>query len=89
MMLAVVSSWLGYLAWNLCSRRLPVSLTGQMVVFETLFALLYGFIYSQRIPDLQETAAILLLLGGVLVTVHYHQLSRRGYSGNSPEVKGS
>ncbi|EOF7791008.1 DMT family transporter, partial [Klebsiella pneumoniae] len=89
MMLAVVSSWLGYLAWNLCSRRLPVSLTGQMVVFETLFALLYGFIYSQRIPDLQETAAILLLLGGVLVTVHYHQLSRRGYAGNSPEVKGS
>ncbi|STT62414.1 putative cationic amino acid transport protein [Raoultella ornithinolytica] len=64
MMLAVVSSWLGYLAWNLCSRRLPVSLTGQMVVFETLFALLYGFIYSQRIPDLQETAAILLLLAG-------------------------
>jgi hypothetical protein len=57
--------------------------------FETLFALLYGFIYSQRIPDLQETAAILLLLGGVLVTVHYHQLSRRGYAGNSPEVKGS
>ncbi|HBY5849875.1 TPA: EamA/RhaT family transporter, partial [Klebsiella pneumoniae] len=52
-------------------------------------ALLYGFIYSQRIPDLQETAAILLLLGGVLVTVHYHQLSRRGYAGNSPEVKGS
>ncbi|MGU0056104.1 hypothetical protein ACVXG7_10845 [Enterobacter hormaechei] len=47
------------------------------------------FIYSQRIPDLQETAAILLLLGGVLVTVHYHQLSRRGYAGNSPEVKGS
>lgn len=89
MMLAVVSSWLGYLAWNLCSRRLPVSLTGQMVVFETLFALLYGFIYSQRIPDLQETAAILLLLGGVLVTVHYYQLSRRGYAGNSPEVKGS
>nr|VXZ92982.1 Uncharacterised protein [Klebsiella pneumoniae] len=34
MMLAVVSSWLGYLAWNLCSRRLPVSLTGQMVVLK-------------------------------------------------------
>ncbi|WP_434642591.1 DMT family transporter [Klebsiella sp. I138] len=75
--LAVVSSWLGYLAWNLCSRRLPLSLTGQMVVFETLFALLYGFIYLQRVPDLLESAAIVLLLGGVLTSVHFHQHSNR------------
>lgn len=75
--LAVVSSWLGYWAWNLCSRRLPVSLTGQMVVFETLFALLYGFIYLHRFPDLQEGIAIVLLLGGVLGAVHSHHGSMR------------
>ena len=74
--LAVFSSWLGYMAWNLCSRRLPVSLTGQMVVFETLFALLYGFIYLRRVPDLLESAAILLLLGGVLAAVHCHHHCR-------------
>lgn len=89
MMLAVVSSWLGYLAWNLCSRRLPVSLTGQMVVFETLFALLYGFIYSQRIPDLQESAAITLLIGGVMFTLHYHQHNHGGYVSNNSEVNRS
>lgn len=75
--LAVVSSWLGYLAWNLCSLRLPVSLIGQMVVFETLFALFYGFIYLQRFPDLKESAAIVLLLGGVLASVHSHQRNGR------------
>ncbi len=89
MMLAVVSSWLGYLAWNLCSRRLPVSLTGQMVVFETLSRCYMVLSIHSAFRIWQETAAILLLLGGVLVTVHYHQLSRRGYAGNSPEVKGS
>ena len=89
MMLAVVSSWLGYLAWNLCSRRLPVSLTGQMVVFETLFALLYGFIYSQRIPDLQESAAITLLIGGVMFTLHYHQHNHGGDVSNTSEVNRS
>ena len=89
MMLAVVSSWLGFLAWNLCSRRLPVSLTGQMVVFETLFALLYGFIYSQRIPDLQESAAITLLIGGVMFTLHYHQHNHGGDVSNTSEVNRS
>lgn len=88
-MLAVISSWLGYLAWNICSRRLPVSLTGQMVVFETLFALLYGYIYSQRIPDLQESVAIAMLIGGVLVALHYHQHNHGGYAGNKSEVNRS
>ena len=27
------------------SRRLPLTLSGQLIVFETVFALLYGFIY--------------------------------------------
>lgn len=72
LMLAVVSSWFGYLAWNACTRRLPLTLTGHMVVFETLFALLYGFIYLQRLPSLLETLAILLLLGGVMAAVRLH-----------------
>ncbi|WP_372965934.1 DMT family transporter [Marinobacter sp.] len=70
--LALVSSWFGYLAWNLCTRRLPLTLTGQMVVFETLFALLYGFAYLQRLPGLLETLAIVLLLGGVSASVWVH-----------------
>lgn len=35
--LAVVASWLGYTFWNASTRRLPLTLSGQMVVFETLF----------------------------------------------------
>lgn len=70
--LAVVASWLGYTFWNASTRRLPLTLSGQMVVFETLFALVYGFVYLQRLPSLLEAFAIVLLLGGVCVAVTRH-----------------
>lgn len=70
--LAVVASWLGYTFWNASTRRLPLTLSGQMVVFETLFALVYGFVYLQRLPSLLEAFAIVLLLSGVCVAVTRH-----------------
>ena len=72
LVLAVVASWLGYTFWNASTRRLPLTLSGQMVVFETLFALVYGFVYIQRLPTLLEGFAILLLLGGVCAAVARH-----------------
>lgn len=72
LVLALIASWIGYLAWNACTRRLPLTLTGQMVVFETLFALLYGFIYLERLPNPLEALAILLLVGGVMAAVRLH-----------------
>jgi drug/metabolite transporter (DMT)-like permease len=72
LVLAVIASWLGYTFWNASTRRLPLTLSGQMVVFETLFALLYGFIYLQRLPTLLEGFAIALLLGGVCAAVWRH-----------------
>jgi drug/metabolite transporter (DMT)-like permease len=70
--LALGASWLGNGLWNAASRRLPVSLTGQMIIFETLFALLYGFLYYSRAPRGLEVAAIALLIGGVLWSVRKH-----------------
>jgi len=43
-----------------------------MIVFETLFALVYGFVYLQRLPTLLEAGAIVLLLGGVCASVARH-----------------
>ena len=37
-----------------------------------LFALVYGFVYLQRLPSLLEAFAIVLLLGGVCVAVTRH-----------------
>lgn len=53
-------------------RRLPLTLSGQLIVFETLFALLYGFISLQHLPSLLQSSAALLLLAGVLWAVRRH-----------------
>ena len=69
---AVGASTIGNAFWNAASRRLPLTLSGQLIVFETLFALLYGFIYEHRMPRLLELAAIVLLLVGVSASVRLH-----------------
>lgn len=71
--MALFSSWLGNLLWNAASRRLPITLGGQLIIFETLFALLYGFVYAARWPSLTEIIAIALLISGVLWTVRKHR----------------
>lgn len=70
--LALAGSLLGNALWNAASRRLPMTLMGQMIVFETLFALLYGFIYAMRLPNGLEAAAIVLLMTGVIWSVRLH-----------------
>jgi drug/metabolite transporter (DMT)-like permease len=69
---ALGASLIGNNLWNMASRRLPLTLSGQMIVFETLFALAYGFIYDGRWPRPLEVAAIILLIAGVGWSVRLH-----------------
>jgi drug/metabolite transporter (DMT)-like permease len=70
---AVLCSVVGNALWNRASRLLPLALTGQMIVFETLFALLYGFLWEQRWPTALESLAMVLLVGGVLSCASAHR----------------
>ena len=70
---ALGASVIGNGLWNAASRLLPLSLSGQLIVFETLFALLYGFLHEGRWPLPLEVAAIVLMLAGVLWSVHLHR----------------
>jgi len=74
---ALGASVIGNGLWNAASRLLPLTLSGQLIVFETLFALLYGFLYERRWPAPLEGAAIVLLLTGVLGSVRAHAVDRR------------
>lgn len=69
LMLAVglLASWLGTLCWNRASSQLPTSLTGQLIVFETLAAMTYGFIHRSAWPQLGDWAGMALLVAGVVV----------------------
>ncbi|MBB6595535.1 DMT family transporter [Ralstonia solanacearum] len=69
---ALGASLIGNNLWNIAARRLPLTLSGQMIVFETLFALAYGFVYDHRWPRPLEMAAIALLILGVGWSVRLH-----------------
>lgn len=69
---AILCSVLGNALWNRASRALPLALAGQMIVFETLFGLLYGFLWEGRWPTVFEGAAMVLLVGGVVSCAAAH-----------------
>ncbi|WBS05466.1 DMT family transporter [Pseudoduganella sp. SL102] len=71
-LLALGASVIGNQLWNIASRRVPVTLSGQLILFETLFALLYGFLYRQAWPRPLEMTAIVLLAVGVMWSVRLH-----------------
>ena len=70
---AVFASILGNACWNRASRALPLTLGGQMIVFETLFGLLYGFLWQQRWPQPLELLAAACLLAGVVWSAAAHR----------------
>ncbi|MFJ3485507.1 DMT family transporter [Pseudomonas sp. NPDC090202] len=75
---AALASVIGGALWNQASRLLPLALSGQVLVIETLMALLLGFLWEQRLPTLQESVAIGLLLVGVMWCLRCHQPARTG-----------
>ncbi|MFT3717626.1 DMT family transporter [Pseudorhodoferax sp.] len=70
---ALLASVVGNALWNQASRLLPLTLIGQMVVFETLFALLYGFLWEARWPTGWEWAAMALVTSAVLSCLSAHR----------------
>lgn len=67
------SSWLATILWNIASQRLSASLCGQLIVSETLFALLYSFVWDGRWPQATEWAAAALFVLGILASIKAHR----------------
>ncbi|MET0936108.1 MAG: DMT family transporter [Luteibacter sp.] len=71
--IAVFASIVGNGFWNRMSRLLPLTLVGQMILFETLFALLYGFLWEWRLPTPLELFAVVAVVVSVLLCVRAHR----------------
>lgn len=74
---AVGASIVGNGLWNQMSRLLPLTMTGQMILFETLFALAYGFVWEQRWPEPLEVISFLLVVGSVVSCIAVHRPHHR------------
>jgi drug/metabolite transporter (DMT)-like permease len=67
--LGPLASWLGTMCWNEASQRLPMTLAGQLIVFETLAALSYAHILRGKRPEPMTMLGIALLVAGVIWAV--------------------
>ena len=64
--IGLFASWLGTLCWNQASRRLPTTLAGQLIVFETLAGLAYAFAWRREMPPPATIAGVACLVAGVV-----------------------
>jgi drug/metabolite transporter (DMT)-like permease len=72
--IGLFASWLGTLCWNAASQRLPTTLVGQLIVFETLAALAYAQVLRDEAPRGLTLAGVALLVGGVMLALRARPL---------------
>lgn len=74
--LGVGSSWFANWLWNVASVNLPSEVSGTLLVFETIFGVLYTLIYQKRLPEAVELLAIVMCLVGVILAVVFQARSK-------------
>ena len=68
----ISSAWFSTILWNIASQRLSASLCGQLIVAETIFALVYSFLWDQSWPTGLQLAACVLFIVGILASIRAH-----------------
>lgn len=59
--------------FNIASTRLPVALTGQLIVFETIFGVAYVFLAEGRPPAPVELVGFALSILGIWLSIRVLQ----------------
>jgi drug/metabolite transporter (DMT)-like permease len=67
------SAWLATIFWNIASQRLSASLCGQLIVSETVFALVYSSWWDGQLPDLWAIVAGVMFVLGILASIKAHR----------------
>jgi drug/metabolite transporter (DMT)-like permease len=63
------STWLATMCWNQASRLLPTTLAGQLIVFVTIAAVIYGSVYRGMLPSIAVISGVSLLAAAVALGV--------------------
>lgn len=78
LILGVVVSWLATILWNKASRDLPVTLAGQLIVFETIASIFYSYIVDKKVPMTLEVISMLIIIAGILLAIRTTQKATIG-----------
>jgi drug/metabolite transporter (DMT)-like permease len=69
LVMGLAGSWLATWCWVIASRRLALAFAAQLIVAETMFGLVYGFLFEARWPRPAEWTGCMLQLAGVGLAV--------------------
>lgn len=69
LMAGVACSWMAGALWNAMSQKLPPALGGQLIVFETIFSVIYAHIWRAQWPTWSMTLGMVMLLVGVVASL--------------------
>jgi drug/metabolite transporter (DMT)-like permease len=69
LVMGLAGSWLATWLWVIASRRLPLALSAQLIIAETVFGLGYGFLYDGRWPTANETIGCGMQIIGVTLGI--------------------
>lgn len=67
------SAWVATYLWSIASQRLSASLCGQLIVSETIFALMYSFLWDSRWPSMLQLTACVLFVAGIFASIRAHR----------------
>ncbi len=78
--LAILASIGGAWAWTFASQRIPVALSAQLLVSETIFGTIFGLGVHGRLPTHAELIGIVVLIAGVLMTIRFFHGARSPFN---------
>lgn len=65
LMIGFLCSWVAMLCWNQMSQRLPAGLGGQLIVFESIFSVIYALVWRGEAPSPTLVIGFSIVLIGV------------------------
>ncbi len=66
LILGILVSWYSSQIWNKVSRRLPITVAGQLLVVQSIAAIIYNSLLERHAPSTIEILCILLVITGVV-----------------------
>ena len=75
--LGVFCSWLGSFLWNSCCKYLPGEVSGQLIIFESIFALVFIYIIEGSMPSLFEMVGLMAMIMAVVYSLRIYFLNNQ------------
>jgi drug/metabolite transporter (DMT)-like permease len=75
--MAVTSSLVAGWSWTYASKVLPLALSSQLIIAETIFGMIFGLSFENRLPTVEELMGTLLQVIGVCLAIYAFRRKER------------